>query len=62
MAGFGADGYLVNVRSAMKRIRKKFLALDPAFTEIENFAAVGYAWRRPSADGPGMGMAPVGEA
>jgi two-component system, OmpR family, response regulator ChvI len=47
MAGFGADGYLVNVRSAMKRIRKKFLALDPAFGEIENFAAVGYAWRRP---------------
>ena len=50
MAGFGTDGYLVNVRSAMKRIRKKFLALDPAFTEIENFAAVGYAWRRPAAD------------
>ena len=50
MAGFGADGYLVNVRSAMKRIRKKFLALDPAFAEIENFAAVGYAWRRPAQD------------
>jgi two-component system response regulator ChvI len=30
----------------MKRIRKKFLALDPGFAEIENFAAVGYAWRR----------------
>jgi two-component system response regulator ChvI len=49
MAGFGADGYLVNVRSAMKRIRKKFLALDPRFAEIENYAAVGYAWRRPEA-------------
>lgn len=47
MAGFGADGYLVNVRSAMKRIRKKFLRLDPAFAEIENFAGVGYSWRRP---------------
>ena len=47
MAGFGADGYLVNVRSAMKRIRKKFLAPDPAFAEIENFAGVGYCWRRP---------------
>jgi len=45
MAGYGTDGYLVNVRSAMKRIRKKFLALDPAFALIENFAAVGYAWR-----------------
>jgi two-component system response regulator ChvI len=46
MAGFGADGYMVNVRSAMKRIRKKFLKLDPAFGEIENFAGVGYCWRR----------------
>lgn len=51
MAGFGADGYLVNVRSAMKRIRKKFLALDPAFAEIENFAGVGYSWRRPAVEG-----------
>ena len=42
----GADGYLMNVRSTMKRIRKKFLALDPAFAEIENFAAIGYAWRK----------------
>ena len=47
MAGFGTDGYLVNVRSALKRIRKKFLALDPAFAEIENFAGVGYSWRKP---------------
>jgi two-component system, OmpR family, response regulator ChvI len=47
MAGFGADGYLVNVRSAMKRIRRKFLTLDPAFAEIGNFAGVGYCWRRP---------------
>lgn len=48
MAGFGDDGYLVNVRSALKRIRKKFLALDPGFAEIENFAGVGYAWRGPA--------------
>jgi two-component system response regulator ChvI len=47
MAGYGADGYLVNVRSAIKRIRKKFLALDPTFVEIENHAAHGYCWRRP---------------
>jgi len=47
MAGYGADGYLVNVRSAIKRIRKKFLALDPAFAEIENHAAHGYCWRKP---------------
>ena len=60
MAGFGSDGFLVNVRSAMKRIRKKFLALDPGFTEIENFAAVGYAWRKPAGDGPSVVMPPVG--
>ena len=54
MAGFGTDGYLVNVRSALKRIRKKFLALDPAFAEIENFAGVGYSWRRPEQTGPGQ--------
>jgi two-component system response regulator ChvI len=46
LAGDGADGYLVNVRSAVKRIRKKFLALDPAFAEIENHASNGYSWRR----------------
>ncbi|HZX87298.1 MAG TPA: hypothetical protein VFF19_27245, partial [Reyranella sp.] len=60
MAGFGSDGFLVNVRSAMKRIRKKFLALDPAFAEIENFAAVGYAWRKPAGDGPSVVMPSVG--
>lgn len=53
MAGYGTDGYLVNVRSAMKRIRKKFLKLDPGFGEIENFAAVGYAWRRPAGEDHG---------
>lgn len=60
MAGFGTDGYLVNVRSAMKRIRKKFLKLDPAFAEIENFAAVGYAWRRPAGENHGAVMPPGG--
>jgi two-component system response regulator ChvI len=50
MAGFGADGFLVNVRSAMKRVRKKFLANDPAFAEIENHVGVGYSWRLPRGD------------
>jgi two-component system response regulator ChvI len=45
LAGCGEDGYLVNVRSSVKRIRKKFLALDPTFAEIENRAAIGYLWR-----------------
>jgi two-component system OmpR family response regulator len=35
------------ITSHIKRIRKKFLALDPAFVEIENHAAHGYCWRRP---------------
>ncbi len=60
VAGFGADGYLVNVRSAMKRIRRKFLAIDPAFAEIENFAAVGYGWRRPTGEEAAMAMPAVG--
>jgi hypothetical protein len=34
----------------MKRIRKKFLAVDPAFAEIKNEEAVGYRWARPSSD------------
>jgi two-component system response regulator ChvI len=44
IAGAGEDGYRVNVRSTIRRIRKKFLRLDPAFKEIETYAAFGYAW------------------
>ena len=47
MAGYGTDGYLVNVRSALKRIRKKFMAVDATFSEIENYAGIGYSWRKP---------------
>jgi two-component system response regulator ChvI len=32
----------------MKRIRKKFVAVDPAFAEIENLPSVGYRWRVPT--------------
>jgi len=38
----GINGYRVNVRSAVKRIRNKFRECDPAFDEIENFMAFGY--------------------
>src|ERR1700736_1245443 len=48
IAGDGADGYRANVRSAIKRIRNKFRALDPTFDEIENYAGFGYCWRKPS--------------
>lgn len=45
IAGSGEDGHNSNVRSLIKRIRKKFLAVGPGFSEIENVAGVGYAWR-----------------
>jgi two-component system response regulator ChvI len=47
LAGTGEDGHNNNVRSLIKRIRKKFLKLDPGFAEIENVATVGYRWRLP---------------
>jgi two-component system response regulator ChvI len=48
IAGYGADGYRANVRSAIKRLRNKFRALDPTFDEIENYTSFGYCWRKPS--------------
>jgi len=44
-AGSGEHGYKTNVRSLIKRIRRKFYAIDPAFAEIENLHRVGYRWR-----------------
>jgi two-component system response regulator ChvI len=44
-AGDGENGYHTNVRSLVKRIRKKFLGVDPEFSEIENHRAFGYRWR-----------------
>jgi two-component system response regulator ChvI len=45
IAGSGEEGHRTNVRSAIKRIRNKFRALDNDFGEIENFPAFGYRWR-----------------
>ena len=47
IAGSGEDGYRANVRSAIKRIRRKFRERDAAFAEIENYTAFGYRWRKP---------------
>ena len=47
IAGSGNDGFRANVRSAIKRIRNKFRACDPAFDEIENYTGFGYCWRKP---------------
>jgi two-component system, OmpR family, response regulator ChvI len=45
VAGQGDQGYRTNVRSTIKRIRKKFCDIDPTFSEIENSATLGYRWR-----------------
>jgi two-component system, OmpR family, response regulator ChvI len=47
VAGSGADGYRVNVRSAIKRIRSKFRQRDPGFAEIRTYSGFGYCWRNP---------------
>ena len=45
VAGSGDQGHHTNVRSIVKRIRRKFLAIDAGFAEIENVPHVGYRWR-----------------
>ena len=49
IAGSGEHGYRTNVRSSIKRIRKKFCLIDPEFAEIENYPKFGYCWGRPNA-------------
>lgn len=44
IAGQGAEGYRANVRTFIKRIRKKFRDNDPGFDQIENYAGFGYRW------------------
>ena len=45
VAGYGTEGYRTNVRTFIKRIRKKFREIDDAFTAIENYASFGYRWK-----------------
>jgi len=45
MSGHGVEGYRTNVRSALKRVRNKFRALDPNFNPVESYMAFGYRWR-----------------
>jgi two-component system, OmpR family, response regulator ChvI len=44
IAGHGSEGYRANVRTFIKRIRKKFRDVDPGFEHIENYAGFGYRW------------------
>lgn len=43
-AGSGEAGYRVNVRSFIKRIRRKFQIVDADFAQIENYLGFGYRW------------------
>jgi two-component system response regulator ChvI len=47
VAGYGEHGYTTNVRSFVKRIRRKFLAVAPGFSAIKNVPRVGYRWLYP---------------
>ena len=40
----GVERYRANVRSALKRVRNKFRAVDPDFDAIESYIAFGYRW------------------
>ena len=44
IAGYGAEGYRANVRTFIKRIRKKFRDADSEFDNIGNYAGFGYRW------------------
>ena len=50
IAGEGPDGYRANVRALIKRIREKFLAVDPDFAAIANYPGFGYRWIAESGD------------
>ena len=44
VAGYGTEGYRANVRTFIKRIRKKFRDIDSEFDQIHNYAGFGYRW------------------
>ncbi len=43
-AGCGSEGFRANVRSFIKRIRKKFRDVDPGFDQIKLYHGFGYRW------------------
>jgi DNA-binding response OmpR family regulator len=45
-AGDGEKGMRGNVRTMIKRARRKFEKIDPSFDLIQNYSAFGYAWRQ----------------
>jgi len=53
VGGSGEDGHRINVRSIIKRIRKKFLQCDENFAEIENVKGLAYRWTNQTGAGAG---------
>ena len=45
-AGDGEKGMRTNVRTMIKRVRRKFEKIDPSFDLIQTYSALGYAWRQ----------------
>lgn len=51
-AGAGTAGYHTNVRSIIKRMRRKFEGIDPSFDQIHNYPGFGYRWAQPHIAAP----------
>ncbi len=45
ISGYEGDGHRNAVRSFIKRIRKKFRAMDLEFDQIKNYDSFGYRWK-----------------
>jgi two-component system response regulator ChvI len=52
IGGTGEEGYRMNVRGIIRRIRRKFLQYDETFAQLENFVGLGYRWANPTEDLP----------
>jgi DNA-binding response OmpR family regulator len=44
-AGAGPEGYKINTRGLIKRLRRKFECVDPSFSSIRCSTGFGYSWR-----------------
>lgn len=45
-SGHGPEGFRANVRTFIKRIRRKFQNIDGTFKSIENYPGFGYRWHQ----------------
>jgi two-component system, OmpR family, response regulator ChvI len=63
LSGRGDEGYRANVRATIKRIRRKFLRIDPCFGAIRSYHGFGYRWDEAEAPTPAAedpDAAPIG--